>query len=191
MASTQQSTFRIFFWLSLTLLCAHGQQAGTKNNADAWPDIDHRLSLGSPTSLQSTVPRNQACQFRWQPHCSAAGGALPPCAPLGSPAAAALDNACITAYTSSANAPDPQVIFAQLNPIDAALDMRALSVTANSAQFDSDATVKFDPALGWRAAHGSLMPFSTATLARWHADRWINASDLQYDSHQDDTVRYF
>ena len=36
MASTQQSTFRIFFWLSLTLLCAHGQQAGTDVTSDVY-----------------------------------------------------------------------------------------------------------------------------------------------------------
>jgi len=191
MASTQQSTFRIFFWLSLTLLCAHGQQAGTKNNADAWPDIDHRLSLGSPTSLQSTVPRNQACQFRWQPHCSIALGTLPAYARSGSPAAYPFDNVYLTAYSSDADAPVPQIIFARQDPLDAAHTARTRQFTANPAQLDHDATRKLDPALGWQVAYGSLMPFNTAALAHWHANRRINETNSYRDSLLNSTVRYF
>ncbi|NQV64964.1 MAG: hypothetical protein HQ497_06325 [SAR86 cluster bacterium] len=205
MASTQQSTYRIFYWLSLALFCAYGQPGGTDGTSETW--LDHRLSTGSPSQLPSAAHASQACLLRWQPYCATTIGTLPACVRLGSPAAASLDNVCLSAYSSNADAPDPQIIFAQLDPIDTALDTRTLPVIANSAQYDNDATVKFDSALGWRAAHGSLMPFSTATLARWHADRWINESDLQresqhdsdhdphhdahHDPHHEATVRYF
>lgn len=191
MASIQRSSYVIFSWLSLALLCVYGQQVDTQGTADLRLDIDRRHSIGSPTSLQSAAPSNQACQLRWQPHCSIALGTLPAYARSGSPAAYPFDNVCLTAYSSDADAPVPQIIFARQDPLDAAHTARTRQFTANPAQLDHDATRKLDPALRWQVAHGSLMPFNTAALAHWHANRRINETNSYRDSLLNSTVRYF